>query len=113
MGVREWQNVADEARMKCEKIHVGRVLGFAMEKHPELSATHPDHKYKGRLVFQGNEIEDDNPRYDTSTELSSSPATLEASKNIDAYGLFPGNSLQRADGGGPTARPHRMTCGEG
>jgi hypothetical protein len=98
-GVREWQNVADEARMKCEKIHVGRIFGIAMKNHHEQPATHPDHIQRGRLVFQGNEVEDEYPRDGKHTELSSSPATLEASKNLDANELFPGNSLQRADGG--------------
>jgi hypothetical protein len=69
-----------------------------VEKHPELPTNHPDRKYKGRLVFQGNEVKEENSRYAIFSELSSSPATLEASKNIDAYGMFPGNALQKADG---------------
>ena len=43
-------------------------------------------------------MKDENSRYAIFSELSSSPATLEASKNIDAYGVFPGNALQKADG---------------
>ena len=66
-GVREWQNVADEARKKCEKAHVGRIVGIVVDKHPELPATHPGHEHRGRLVFHGNEIEDENPRYATLT----------------------------------------------
>ena len=63
-----------------------------VEKHPELPSNHPDQKYKGRLVFQGNEVKDENSRYAIFSELSSSPATLEASKNIDAYGMYTGNA---------------------
>jgi hypothetical protein len=97
-GVREWDHVAGEARKLGAKAHVGRIFGIVVEKHPELPLGHPDRKFKGRLVFQANEVRDENARYAIFAELSSNPATLEASKNVDAYGLFPGNSLQKADG---------------
>jgi hypothetical protein len=97
-GVREWQQVADTARKTGEKAHVGRIFGIVVEKHPELPHGHPERRFKGRLVFQGNEVRDENSHYAIFSDLSSSPATLEASKNVDAYGLFPGNALQKADG---------------
>ena len=43
-------------------------------------------------------MKDANSHYAMFSELSSNPATLEASKNVDAYGLSPGNALQKADG---------------
>ena len=97
-GVKEWQQLADEARKEGEHATVGRIFGIVVEKHPELPPNHPERKYKGRLVFQGNEVEDENSRCAIFSEPSSSPATLEASKNVGAYGLFPGNALQKADG---------------
>jgi len=90
--------VADTARKSGEKVHVGRVFGIVVEKHPELPRGHPERRFKGRLVFQGNEVRDENSHYAISSDLSSSLATLEASKNVDAYGLFPGSALQKADG---------------
>ena len=33
-GVREWQHVADEARKKGDKAHVGRVFGIVIENTP-------------------------------------------------------------------------------
>jgi hypothetical protein len=59
-GVREWQQVADTARNTGEKAHVGRVFGIVVEKHPELPHGHPERRFKGRLVFQGNEVRDKN-----------------------------------------------------
>ena len=97
-GVREWQAVADDARRTGEKAHVGRIFGIVVENHPELPSGHPERTYKGRLVFQGNEVRDENAHYAIFSDLSSNPATLEASKNVDAYGLLPGNALQKADG---------------
>ena len=80
------------------KAHAGRIFGIVVEKHPGLPIGHPDRKFKGRLVFQGNEVTDETAHYAIFSELSSSPATLEASKNVDAYSLFPGHALQKADG---------------
>ena len=55
-----------------------------VEKHPELPPKHPERRFKGRLVFQGNEVKDENSRYAiySYSELSSNPATLEASKKV-------------------------------
>ena len=97
-GAREWQEVAEEARKSGVQAHVGRIFGIVVEKHPELPVGHPDRKFKGRLVFQGNEVSDENAHYAIFSVLSSSLATLEAFKNVDAHGLFLGNALQKADG---------------
>ena len=78
-GAREWQQVADEARKSGVEAHVGRIFGIVIEEHPELPVGHPDQKFKGRLVFQGNEVKDENAHYAIFSELSSNPATLEAS----------------------------------
>ena len=57
----------------------------------------PNRLYKGRSVFQGNNVKDE--RYDAAVfqELGSSPATLSASKAADMYGLLPGHILKQAD----------------
>jgi hypothetical protein len=62
-GVREWQQVADTARKTGEKAHVGRIFGIVVEKHPELPHGHPERRFKGRLVFQGNEKADGEQAY--------------------------------------------------
>ena len=41
-GVREWQQVADEARESGEKAHVGWIFGIVVEKHPEPPPNHPE-----------------------------------------------------------------------
>ena len=52
--VREWSDVAAEARRENKRDHIGRVFGFVSEKGSELPEGHPDRKFKGRAVFQGN-----------------------------------------------------------
>ena len=62
----------------------------------ELPAGHPDRKFKGRFVFQGNQVKDEHSDAAVFQALSSSPAALEASKALDAYGALPGNSETQA-----------------
>ena len=48
-------------------------------------------------MLQGNNVRD--PNFDVALfqDLGSSPATMEAGKAADAYGLMPGNATQQAD----------------
>ena len=67
-SVKEWHKVAEEARKFGIKVHVGRVFGIASLKGSELKEGDPDRKLKGRFVFQGNNVKDENynPRYSKS-----------------------------------------------
>jgi hypothetical protein len=96
--VREWKSVSNEAKANNTTVHVGRVFAFLVEKGSELPKGHPERKYKGRVVFQGNNVRDQGGEYALFEELSSAPATMEAGKAVDAYGLVEGNLCQQADG---------------
>jgi RNA:NAD 2'-phosphotransferase (TPT1/KptA family) len=96
--VREWRDVAAEAKAKNEVVHVGRVFGILVEKGSELPKGHPDRKFKGRVVFQGNNVKDQTGDWALFEELSSAPATMEAGKAVDAYGCVEGHVCQQADG---------------
>ena len=52
-GVREWADVASEARRKNAKAHVGMIFDICVEKGSELPKGDPGRKFKGRVVFQG------------------------------------------------------------
>ena len=95
--VREWKDVASEASRKGVKAHVGRVFELCVEKGSELRADDPARKYKGRSVFQGNDVKDENWDVAIFNELGSAPATMQAGKAVDAYGLLAGNSVQQCD----------------
>jgi hypothetical protein len=58
--VRPWAEVAEEARRKGEKCHVGRIFAIRVEKNSELSPDNPARKFKGRVVFRGNDVRDEN-----------------------------------------------------
>ena len=96
--VREWRDVCAEAKAKHKMVHVGRVFGILVEKGSELPANHPERKFKGRVVFQGNNVRDQTGDWALFEELSSAPATMEAGKAVDAYGCVKGNVCQQADG---------------
>ena len=89
--VRPRADVMREARKAGKEVHFGDIFGICVEKGSELE----EHlrKYKGRFVFRGNEVKDQNWEVAMFQELGSSPAAMESSKAADFYGLLPGHAL--------------------
>ena len=77
--------------------HFGRIFAICVEKNSEFPEGDPARKFKGRVVFQGNNVRDQNWDAALFQELSSCPATLEAAKAADAYGLSTGKVTEQAD----------------
>ena len=94
---REWDEVRREAQANGEDVHMGYIFGICVEKNSELEDGNPLKKYKGRFVFQGNRVVDQNYGAAMFQDLGSAPATMEASKAADFYGCVPGNDIQVAD----------------
>jgi hypothetical protein len=94
-GVRKWSDVAAEARRDGKEVHMGMLYEICVEKGSELA---PDQrKYKGRVVFLGNQVKNQNWEAAMFQDLGSSPATMEAGKACDTFGSLPGNDIQQAD----------------
>ena len=74
---------------KGQKAHFGRIFEICSLKGSELPKGHPQRKYKGRSVFQGNQVRDENADHAIFAELGSSPASMEAGKIIDVFGSQP------------------------
>eukprot|EP00975_Prorocentrum_lima_P059156 12404063-Prorocentrum_lima.AAC.1 len=68
---------------------MGRVISILAEKNSEFAEDNPLRKYKGCVVFQGNNVRDENWEVVTFRELSSSPPTMAACKVADTYALLP------------------------
>ena len=96
--VREYRDVAAEAKHKNVKAHFGKIFEICSVKGDELPDGHPQKKWKGRSVFQGNNVQDENHDHAIFAELGSSPASMEAGKIIDMFGSQPGYVKQQADG---------------
>ena len=80
-----------------EDSHFGRVFALMVEKNSELEKDNPLRKYKGRVVFQGNNVWDQNAEVAMFQALTSAPATMQGSKTADLYGCLPGHITEQAD----------------
>ncbi len=76
---------------------MGRVFALCVEKGNEIPAGDPARKFQGRAVFQGNNVRHHNWDAAVFQELGSAPASMQASKAADAFGLFQGHTIQQAD----------------
>ena len=85
------------ARETNKKIHIGRIFEICVEKGSEFPLGHPDRKYKGRCVFQGNRVTDEHYMDAIFQNDGSAPVTMQAAKICDFYGLLPGNTIQQCD----------------
>ena len=80
-SVREWEDVSREAKKIGKKVHVFKVFEICVEKGSELPEGNHLRKFNGRIVFQGNNVEDENPDTALFSDLGTSPATMEAGKS--------------------------------
>ena len=96
-AVEEWSDVRKRFRALGKSVHVGLVFGIVVEKNHELDPKDKRRKYKGRAVFQGNNVRDAYGNWAIFADLGSSPATMEAARAADAYGLFPGHAIEQSD----------------
>ena len=94
---REYDDVVKEAKRKGEKVHMARVHGLIYEKNYQLKEDDPARKFKGRGVFLGDQVKDQNMEAALFQDLGNSPATFDASRWADDYGCLPGNDVQMAD----------------
>ena len=88
-------DIVAEARRNGTTVHFGRIFEACYEKGFEFSESDPRRKFKGRTVFQGNNVRDENSDHVLFNELGSSPASMEAAKLLDAFGSQPGFSKQQ------------------
>ena len=63
-------------------------VGFVVEENPDLPAGGLRRKFRGRVVFQGNHVVNQNWEAAMLQGLVSALATMEASRVADCYGCF-------------------------
>jgi hypothetical protein len=97
--VKPWREVRERARRAGTTAHKGRVFGISTIKGSELPIGHKDRTYKGRYVFDGRDgvTRDEMGERALFQNRGSSPATLESSKIVDAFGLIEGNDEEVSD----------------
>ena len=84
-------------KLRVVKSIFGRVHELCFEKNPELAPDNPARKFKGRVVFLGNQVRDQNWEMAMFQELGSNPATMGASKACDCFASLDGNAGGQAD----------------
>eukprot|EP00959_Pyramimonas_sp_CCMP1952_P348247 7294661-Pyramimonas_sp.AAC.1 len=70
--------------MEGKTFHIGRLIAILVEKNVELPEDHKYRKFKGSVVFDGSDVVGQDKSVAFFQELSSCPATMQASKAADA-----------------------------
>ena len=85
--------VAD-AKAAGRHIHLGELMPIASIKHWESPALR---KYKGRIVFRGDCVKDQDGKMAVFQEIAASPSAIFTINSNQAYGLLPGHKSTTAD----------------
>ena len=95
--VEEWSDVVARTRKAGRTVHLGYLHGLMVEKNSELPDGDENKKLKYRVVFLGDRVRTQNWEQAMFQDQGSAPATMEAAKFADMYGLFPGHDVEQAD----------------
>ena len=93
-SVREKKAVSDEACGAGTTVHFGQVSPLCFKKHSEIKKLT---KYKGRVVFRGDSVKDQDNNWAVFQEMTSSACLMSASKLIDAVGMMQGHACELSD----------------
>ena len=80
-----------------QEVHFGYLFGIMVEKGSEFPEGDPRRYFKYRVVFQGNNVKDQNWDVALFNEMASTPATMEASRIADIYSCFQGCTMEGRD----------------
>ena len=86
-SVRESSDVRAEARSKSFTVHFGSIAELCFERGSELPEGDPHRKFKGRHVFLGDQVKDQDFQNAEFEQLGSSPPAFESARAVDALSL--------------------------
>ena len=78
--VRPKREVMAEAKQSGKTIHIGSLMTLCHEKHSELNLPMNEKKYKGRVVFRGDSVKDEDGSYAVFNEQGSSASRMSGSE---------------------------------
>jgi len=96
--VREYEDVRDEAISKDLTVHFGHVRPLIFRKHSELEEKF--HVYKGRTIFRGDNVRDQDNNHAVFQEMASSASLLGASRLVDYVGMLQNHTCEQSDAPG-------------
>ena len=86
--VKERSQVIAEAKRSGYTVHFGSIMELCHLKHAELSKELQ--KYKGRIVFRGDIVKDEDGVYAVFSEQGAAASKVEAARFVDALARMPG-----------------------
>jgi hypothetical protein len=81
--------VSAKAKREGKKIHFGSLMDMCHQKHSEQAESM--RRYKGRVVFRGDQVKDEDGFYAVFSEQGTSASNMAAAKFLDAIARLPGN----------------------
>jgi len=96
-SVREARDVRAEARSTNTTVHMGMIAELCFQKASELEDGDPLKVYKGRHVFLGDQVKDQDFDYAVFNDLGSAPPTMEAARALDALSCSAGYEQKQSD----------------
>ena len=87
--------LVESAKKSGKKIHLGQLMSICSIKFWEMPPT--QHKYKGRIVFRGDCVKDENGAPAIFQELSASPTGINTANSVIAFGSIEGSKVQCSD----------------
>ena len=93
--VRERHEVREQAQKSKVVTHFGQIMQLCHIKNSELSAEMQS--YKGRIVFRGDQVRDENGFYAVFSEQGTSASHMAGTKIINAIARMPGNCGEDSD----------------
>ena len=95
--VKEWSWVSHKSKTIGIKVHIAKMFEICVVKGAELEDDDPRKVFKGRAVLDGSWLKDENYDVALFNEMGSSPASMQAGKAVDVFGLQPEVDIEQAD----------------
>ena len=86
MTVKEWSWVSHKSKTIGIKVHVAKVFEICVVKGAKLEDREI---FRGRAVLDGSWVKHENYGVALLNAMGSSPASMQAGKAVDAFGLQP------------------------
>jgi hypothetical protein len=97
-GVRSKAEVAAEAKASGKTVHFGNLMPLCHRKNSEFGEEF--WSYKGRIVFRGDGVKDEQGFFAVFTEQGTSSTQQAGTKFLDIIARFPGNKGEDSDARG-------------
>ena len=97
-SVTEQDEVRAAAIKSRKPVHFGHITPLCVRMHSELAEQF--HTYKGRVVFRGDNVRDQDDNHAVFQDITSYTSLLASSRMLDTIGLMPNHVCEQSDAPG-------------